>query len=88
MPSSESPKLTTEQAKDQIRAIIHVAQAMVDTVRDLHPEPVPTGIMYAAYMQAGGSYNDFMQLIEMLCKVERLKRVGNHCVVLGLREIH
>lgn len=80
--------LTQEQAKDQIRALIHVAQAIVDTVRDVHPEPVPTGIMYAAYMQAGGGLNDFMQLIEILCKVKRLKRVANHCVVLGETEIH
>lgn len=82
------PELNREQMKNQIRALIAVAQAIVDTVRDVHPEPVPTGIMCAAYMESGGDINSFTQLIDMLCEVNRLKKVGNHCVVLGPMEIH
>lgn len=75
--------LNAEQAK----AIVLLAQAFVDTVRDMHPEPCPGGVMYAAFNSAGGSLAQFQQIMDALVRVGRLKRAPFHSYVLGPEEL-
>ena len=77
------PPLTRDEAREVLKK---VAQAFVDTVRDHHPDPIPSGPMYAAFMQAGGSIQLFQDILDGLVRAERLRYVGNYCYTLGPKE--
>ena len=58
-------------------AIRGVANAIVETVRDVHPDGAPEGPMYAAFSQAGGDLRLFMGLVDALIAAGRLRRSNN-----------
>lgn len=73
--------------KASIKAVLGIANAICDTVADVHPDPAPAGPMYAAFNAAGGSYDTFIKLLDLLVKARRLQMMGNHCYALGEVEL-
>lgn len=72
---------------DDKAVVSMLGNAIVDTVRDVHPLPAPEGPMYMAFNAAGGSIDLFMKMVDALVAVGRLKRSGSHCLVLGPKEL-
>ena len=56
----------------QVNAAVQVLAAIIETVEEMHPQPVPKGVVYAALMNSV-SLNAFNSLIEVGVKAGRLK---------------
>jgi hypothetical protein len=77
--------LTRDEIKEALVATVAMCRIIIDTVASVHPEPAPSGPMYAAVMPVMniGSYTSMMR---RLCEIGMLKYVGNHCYMIGDEE--
>lgn len=64
--------------KDQAKLILkHLADVVVETVREAGAEGAPEGPMYAAFMAHGLSLDAFTAIVEALIAAKKIRR-SNH----------
>jgi hypothetical protein len=59
-----------------------LVDVVVDSVREAGPEGAPGGVLYAALMTQGCTYQQFESLVSGLVSVGKLTRRG-HCYFAG-----
>jgi hypothetical protein len=62
---------------EQIRLIRQIADAIVATVREAGPQGAPGGVIYAALMAQGCTFNQFQSLMSGLLRTGRLALDGD-----------
>ncbi len=69
----------TQAHKADLTAVL---AAIVSTVKEAGPEGAPNGPMYLAFMEAGGSIDQWNRIIEVLCE-RKILRQSNHVLYYG-----
>ncbi len=66
--------MTREQAR---AALVQIANAIVETVKEAGDQGTPGGVLYAAMMAHGASLEQFEQLMAALVAVKKLRKRGD-----------
>ena len=66
--------MTKEEA---LRAILAIADAIVEAVRSVEPDGAPGGVIYLAMMEHGCSLDQFQQIMDALVEAGRLRQEGH-----------
>lgn len=70
-------KAKVEQAEKSVRAVMQIAAALADAIRELGT--VPAGELYAnSLMGMGVSAEDFNRLIDVMVQAKMVKRDSHH----------
>lgn len=76
-------QITKEQAKQQITMALEIARAIIETVHELHPNPVASGVVYSMLMGHGISLDTYERLVEMAVNSGQIKRGPMHTLIKG-----
>ena len=66
--------MTKEQAH---RALLAIADAIIEAVRSVEPDGAPGGVIYLACMEFGATLDQFQQLMDALVEVGKLRQEGH-----------